>query len=60
MQPFRSQVQHRKGNDSANADALSRQTEPDRQSKTEEGGRDVTEGQTAYDATEGQTSHGPD
>ena len=38
MQPFRFQVQHRKGNDNANADALSRQTEPDGQSKAGEGG----------------------
>ena len=51
MQPFQFQVQHRKGNDNANADALSRQPEPDGQSKTREGGRGVTEG---------QTSRGPD
>ena len=51
MQPFQFQVQHRKGNDNANADALSRQLERDGQSKAREVGRGVTEG---------QTSHGPD
>ena len=43
-------LQHRKGNDNANADALSRQPEPDRQSEAGERGKGVTEG---------QTSHGP-
>ena len=53
MQPFRFQVQQRKGNDNANAGTLSRQTEPDGPSKA------ITEGQTAHNATEGQTLHGP-
>ena len=35
---FQFQVQHRKGNDNANTDALSKQTEPDEQSKAGEGG----------------------
>ena len=49
MQPFQFQVQHRKkGNDNANTDALSRQPEPDGQSKAGEGGRGVTEGQTSH------------
>ena len=38
MQPFRFQVQHRKGIDNANVDALSRQAELDRQSEPREGG----------------------
>ena len=58
MQPFHFQVQYRKGNDNANADALSRQPEPDGQSKAGEGGRGVTEGQASH-GPQGQTSHGP-
>ena len=45
MQPYWFQVQHRKGIDNANADALSRQVELDEQLETREGGSGVEEGQ---------------
>ena len=53
MQPFRFQVQHRKGIDNANADALSRQVELDRQLESREGRKGVEEGQI----TVGQRLH---
>ena len=53
MQPFCFQVQHRKGIDNANADALSQQVELDRQLESREGRRDAKERQI----TVGQRLH---